>query len=101
MTTERDVWAWADRLSERVHLIDELRRTRQQLHNTLNTCGSCSSWMTRGCPREVHDNRTGRSSGPSSGALKCVSFVISPLNERSVAPTEARIAELQQRLQAA
>ena len=97
----REVWAWADRLSERVHLTDELRRAREQLHNTLNTCGSCASWMTRGCPRERHDNRTGRSAGPSCGAIKCNEFIMSPLNAMTVPLDEAKIAELRQRLQAA
>ena len=97
----REVWAWADRLSERVHLTDELRRAREQLHNTLNTCGSCASWMTRGCPRERHDNRTGRSAGPSCGAIKCNEFIMSPLNAMTVSLAEAKIAELRQRLQAA
>ena len=97
----REVWEWADRLSERVHLTDELRRAREQLHNTLHTCGSCTRWMTRGCPRERHDNRTGRSVGPSSGAIKCGEFVMSPLNAKTAALAETKIAELKRRLQAA
>lgn len=97
----REVWAWADRLSERVHLNDELRRAKEQLHNTLNTCGSCANWMTRDCPREKHDNRTGRSAGPSCAAIKCSAFVMSPLNAKTAALAEAKIAELRQRLQAA
>jgi hypothetical protein len=91
----------ADRLSERVHLADELQRAKLQLHNTLNTCGSCSSWMTRACPREQRDNRTGRSTGPSCAAIKCSAFVMSPLNAKTAALAEAKIAELRQRLQAA
>ena len=97
----REVWAWANRLSERVHLTDELRRASEQLHNTLNTCGSCASWMTRGCQRERHDNRTGRSAGPSCGAIKCSEFVMSQLNAKTAALAEAKIAEIRQRLQAA
>lgn len=100
-TDEHDVWGWAERLSERVHLTDELRRARQQRHNTLNTCGSCAKWMTRGCPREQHDNRSGRSHGPSCGALKCGEFVMSASNAKSAALGEEKIAELEKRLQAA
>lgn len=96
-----DPWSWADRLSERAHLADELRRAKEQLHSTLNTCGSCHSWMTRGCPRERHDNLTGRSAGASSGAIKCSAFVMSPLSAKTAALAEAAIAELRQRLQAA
>jgi hypothetical protein len=97
----REVWAWADRLSERVHLTDELQRAKLQLHNTLNTCGSCARWMTRDCPREKHDNRTGRSTGPSCAAIKCSAFVMIPLNAKTAALAETKIAELRQRLQAA
>ncbi len=97
----REIWAWADRLSERVHLTDELRHAKLQLHNTMNTCGSCASWMARGCPRERHDNRTGRSSGPSGATIKCSDFVMSPLNAKTAAMAEAKIAELRQRLKAA
>jgi hypothetical protein len=97
----REVWDWAARFSDRVHLADELQRAKLQLHNTLNTCGSCSSWMTRGCPRERHDNLTGLSSGPSCAAIKCSEFVMSQLNAKIAEMAEAKIAELRQRLQAA
>lgn len=96
----REIWDWAARLGERVGLTDELRRTREQLYNIRNTCGSCSAWMTRSCPRERRDNRTGRSAGPSRSAIKCSEFVMSLLNARTAAQAEARIAELQQQLKA-
>lgn len=95
-----EVLDWAARFSDRVHLADELQHAKLQLHNTLNTCGSCSSWMTRKCPREKHDNCTGRSAGPSCAAIKCSEFVMSTLNTKTVALAEAKIAELRQRLQA-
>ena len=94
-----EIWDWAGRLSDRAHLVAELNQSRKQLHNALNTCGSCSHWMTKSCPRETHDSKTGRIGGPSSGAIKCEEFVMSPLNASSVALAEAKIAELEKRLQ--
>lgn len=97
----REVWDWADRLSARAHAVDELKRLRSQAYNARNTCGSCSAWMTSACPREVHDNRRGRSQGPSSMAIKCDRFSISSSSAKSAELAEAKIIELQRRLQAA
>jgi len=97
----REIWDWADRLSDRVAAVDKLLRLQKQAHTARTTCGSCKAWMTHGCPREVHDNRKGRSQGPSSMSVKCDSFAMTASDAASVAQAEAEIAALQQRLQAA
>ena len=97
----REIWDWADRLSDRVTAVDKLLRLQKQAHTARTTCGSCKAWMTRGCPREVHDNRKGRSQGPSSMSVKCDSFAMTASEAASVAQAETEIAALQQRLQAA
>lgn len=94
----REIWDWADRLSDRVQIVDEIKRLRLQLHNARTTCGSCDMWMTKACPREVHDNRKGRSQGPSSMAIKCDRFSISRSSATSAIAAEEKIAELQRRL---
>jgi hypothetical protein len=94
------VFAWADDLSKRVDTTHELRQLRQQVHNAQTTCGSCQHWMTRDCPRESHDNRTGRSSGPSCGAVKCGQFTITPLSAREIVKAQERIDALRAKLAA-
>lgn len=37
-------------------------------------CGGCLFWMTKRCPREVHDNTAGHSRGPSSLEGACVQW---------------------------
>ena len=96
----REIWDWAGKMSDRLHAMDELARLRIQAHNTRNTCGSCSAWMTSACPREVHDNRRGRSQGPSSMATKCDRFKISSADAKSAELADAKILALQQRMQA-
>ncbi len=39
-----------------------------------NKCGDCSLWMTRGCPMERRDEKTGRWHGPSSKDAPCDKF---------------------------
>lgn len=96
--TEADVWGLADQFSARVHTLHELKELRTQVHNMRNTCGSCTAWMTNACPRERHDNRTGRKHGPSSMAIKCDSFSIAPVDAASVLKAEEKIASLRLRL---
>lgn len=92
----QDVWDWADRLSDRVHRAEELQRLRAQVRNAQTTCGSCVFWMTDSCPRETHDNRTGRKHGPSMGAIKCDRFRMSGSDAADVERAQKRIAELAQ-----
>lgn len=94
----REVFDWAARFSDRVHTLDELKRLRTQVHNARSTCGSCAAWMTDACPREQHDNRTGRKQGPSSMAVKCDRFSMSAGSASSVVKAEEKIATLQLRL---
>ena len=97
----REVWDWAARFSDRVHTLDEIARLGKQVHNARNTCGSCTAWMTDACPRERHDNRTGRKQGPSSMAIKCDRFAISTADAASATKAEEKIAALRLRLHAA
>lgn len=68
----REIWDWADRLSNEVHRRARIRELTAQI--ALFECGDCKRWMTRQCPKEVHDNRAGRSRGPSMKGLICGSF---------------------------
>lgn len=88
------VWDAAGSFSDRIHKADKVRLLREQVHGALNTCGSCTAWMTRSCPREVHSNQTGRSQGPSSMSIKCEQFVISTSGARCAELAVAKIAEL-------
>ena len=97
----REVWDWAARFSDRAHTLDEIARLGKQAHNARNTCGSCTAWMTDACPRERHDNRTGRKQGPSSMAIKCDRFSMSASDAAGAAQAEEKIAALRLRLQAA
>ena len=100
-TDGREIWAWADKLSDRVAAVDKLMRLQRQVHTARTTCGSCTAWMTRDCPLEVHDNLKGGSQGPSGESVKCDRFVMSASDARDVAQAEKQMAALQQRLQAA
>lgn len=97
----REVWDFAERLSGRVHTLDEIARLEKQVHNARNTCGSCTAWMTNGCPRENRDKRTGRKQGPSAMAIKCDRFSISASYAASAAKAEEKIAAMRRLLQAA
>lgn len=94
------VFAWADKFSDQVHTLDELSKVRKQLHTAQTTCGGCNFWMTRSCPREVHDNKRGTYSGPSSMAIKCDKFSMSASTAKSIQVGEGKIAELVAKLSA-
>lgn len=92
------VFDWAARFSDRVHAVAKLRDLRASVHRTQSTCGSCAIWMTNSCPRERHDNRTGRKHGPSCAEINCASFVMSAVAASGVAKDEAEIAAIKERL---
>jgi hypothetical protein len=95
----RELWDWAARFSDRAQTLYEITKLGKQVHNTRNTCGSCTAWMTDACPREKRDNRTGRKQGPSSMAIKCERFSMSARDEAGAAQAEEKIAALRLRLQ--
>lgn len=37
----------------------------------IHRCGDCAKWMKPTCPRERHNNLTGRSIGPASLDIAC------------------------------
>lgn len=90
----KEIWDWASRLSDQVAKAHKTRTLIAQIVELKTTCGSCNLWMTRSCPREVHDNRKGRSSGPSCRAIKCEKFVMSSLNARTLVQAEEVLVEL-------
>lgn len=98
-TTKLDLWAWAERFSDRAHTMDELARLGRQVYDAHNTCGSCTAWMTKACPRERRD-RAGRKHGPSKSEIKCDRFAMSAVDAAFVAKAEEKMAALRLRLQA-
>lgn len=65
-----EIWDWAARLSERVHLLDRIRDVSADVRAP-RRCGGCRAWMTKSCPRETHSNVSGRSAGPAMNAPAC------------------------------
>lgn len=94
----REVWDWADRLSERVHLADERRRLAVQIHNAQTQCGNCTMWMTNACPRERHDNNKGHKVGPSSQSIKCDKFDMGQRRANDLVAAQAKLADMDKRL---
>lgn len=88
-----EVWAWADKFSERVHRASEIRRLRAAIN--ARGCGGCRHWMTKQCPREVHSNQTGMYSGPSSGAPVCGLFVSTKSSAEMIDAWKAELAKLE------
>jgi hypothetical protein len=92
MDSAKEVFGWADKLSDRIHAAARRREISAAIHEAKTTCGSCDKWMIPACPREVHSNRTGRSSGPSCKSIKCDHFVMKRYEEKRI---EALTAELE------
>jgi hypothetical protein len=90
----REVWDWASRLSDATQKAHEIRELQSKIRRMQNECGSCSLWMTSSCPREVHDNRRGRSSGPSCSAIKCSNFIMDSSHATMIQSATIRLEEL-------
>jgi hypothetical protein len=90
----REVWDWADRLSDHVQRVDEYRRLSQQIRNAETQCGGCSKWMTGSCPRERHDNKKGHKVGPSSLSPKCQEFTLTARDQAALAASKEKLMEL-------
>lgn len=67
-----EAWDWAMRLSDTVQRRAKASELRASIAS--RTCGDCTSWMTKGCPREKHGGMTGRRTGPAGNAPICGSF---------------------------
>jgi hypothetical protein len=93
----KEIWDWADRLSDRIHLVAEIKTLSTQIHQMQTTCGSCSYWMTSSCHLERCDQR-GRKTGPSSQATVCGKFVMTGSTKLDLDKANHRLVELQQRL---
>lgn len=71
----REVWAWAERLSEYTQRADKMRQLREAIFMAGRACGDCSKWMkSRECPKERNVN--GQTRGPSCKAPICADFVM-------------------------
>lgn len=91
----REIWAWVSDLSKFSQENHELRTLRKQNADIKFRCGSCAFWMySDACPREVHSNKTGRYSGPSSGAPICNKFQVKSYVADIIKENETRIAEI-------
>lgn len=71
-----ELWDWAGKLSQHIHLTDQQRTLQRKLFKLSRECGSCRFWMTRDCPQEV-SSMTGYNKGPSMSAPICSRFVMS------------------------
>lgn len=90
----REIWDWASKLSDLAQRMDEARRLAIRIRNMETTCGCCSRWMTRACPGERHDNKNGRSVGPSSTSPKCGQFDMDSLTRKELGPAKEKLAAL-------
>jgi len=90
----REIWDWASKLSDLLQRRDEARRLAVQIRNMETTCGCCSRWMTSACPGERHDNKKGRSVGPSSMSAKCGQFDMDALTRKELGPAKEKLARL-------
>jgi hypothetical protein len=95
----RELWDWIAQVSEWQGLIDERDRLTLRINHSENVCGSCTKWMTKHCPREVHNNKIGRSQGPSMNAQKCNEFTISVTSANLVREWKMRVAEINKQVQ--
>jgi hypothetical protein len=80
----REVFDWADRMSDHVQKLQRRRDVWGAILEGTTTCGSCVKWMTDACPREVQDNRRGHKVGPSCKAVKCNEFAMSSYDEKRI-----------------
>lgn len=87
----REIWDWAARLAAQAHRADEVRRITHQIKNAETQCGSCTHWMTRQCPREKHNNQTGRNTGPSSQSPKCDKFSMLPWQSKELEAAKTKL----------
>jgi hypothetical protein len=90
----REVWDWASRLSDHTFRLHRIRELSASIRSCESECGSCSKWMTKGCPRERHDNRIGRNVGPSSRDMNCAEFTMSASSAQWLASLRDELAAL-------
>jgi hypothetical protein len=90
----REVWAWAERLSEHTQRLHRRREVNAAILEGETTCGSCSKWMTDACPREVQDNIRGMKRGPSCKSLKCGEFVMKRWDADRLEALKAELSQL-------
>ena len=90
----REAWDWAARLSAQARRTDEVKRLTHQIKNAETQCGSCTHWITRQCPREQYNNKTGRNTGPSSQSLKCEKFAMPPWQAKELEAAKAKLSKL-------
>ena len=91
----KEIWDWAAKMGDFAHQQQKKRELRQQIAEIENTCGSCRLWMTSSCPRETHNNKTGRSQGPSMRAQKCGEFSMTKSDADLLEKGKAELASLE------
>ena len=97
MDSAEKIFGWADKLSDQIHAAARRREISAAIYEAKTTCGSCDKWMIPACPREVHSNKTGRSTGPSCKSIKCDQFVMKAYDVKRIEGLSAELAKLQER----
>lgn len=90
----KEVWEWADRLSDHTQKLHRMREIRKAIHEANNTCGSCNMWMTSACPREKSTMR-GYNVGPSCKSTKCSQFQMKSWDANRVEELKAELSALE------
>lgn len=93
MTSEA-IFDAAEKFSDFVHRQAAIAQLQREIFR--RECGDCEAWMTRGCPREGHNNRTGMSNGPSCGALPCSSYAETDASTKLRAKKTQQLIQLQE-----
>ena len=92
-----ELWDWAGKFSQHVHLLDRRRVLHDDLRKLKMECGSCSYWMTSDCPRE-QSSMTGYNQGPSIAAPICQKFVMARSSVLLQEKWEVELASVEQQL---
>ncbi len=87
----QEIWDWATRVSSNQQRAIKAESLLKSYVSISNECGSCALWMTKQCPKEINNNGTGRSSGPSCTSPTCSKFDITPSSKKIL---EQKLREL-------
>lgn len=98
----QEVWDWAGRFSDFVHLTDAARKLAAQIRTIPTECGACRLWMTKQCPRERPGTgpRSGYSTGPNWGEPICSQFELKDSSAKVIEMRKAELGEVEKKLAA-